>query len=275
MLEGIERELMERRSDAILFYGDTNSTLAGALAASKLYVPVAHIEAGLRSCNRRMPEEVNRVLTEHVSDLLFCPSGLARGNLAREGIDWGVHVVGNVMYDAAIHYSRYLTPATADGPFAVAIIHRAGNTDDVARLAGLLAGLARCPIRLVLPLHPRTRKKIADSNLTVPDTVKVRDPIGYLETLSLLTGCAFVLTDSGRLQKEAYYMGRKCLCLCLCEETEWRELECIGGTHLVGTDPDVIAAGYDWIQEPVGTNERPYGAGNTGDLVVDVLLETL
>jgi len=239
MLEGLEAIMLEERPDRVLVYGDTNSTLAGALAAAKLLIPVAHVEAGLRSFNRAMPEEVNRVLTDHVSDLLFCPTRAAIGNLKREGIEDGVHHVGDVMYDATLAATRrarkdskLLTDLNlVPGGYALATVHRAENTDDAAHLSEVLDFLRgraqRRPV--VLPLHPRTRQAAARFGLGF-DGLRVIDPVGYLDMAALLDGCAEVLTDSGGVQKEAYFHRKPCITLR--SETEWVETVQAGWNRL-------------------------------------------
>lgn len=230
MLEALERVMTEVRPAAVIVYGDTNSTLAGALAAAKLHLPVAHVEAGLRSFNRRMPEEVNRVLADHVSALLFCPTATAVGNLVREGIAEGVHNVGDVMYDATLFAAAAARERSAilgrlglrPKGYAVATLHRAENTDDAAALARAVAYLeaeaARRPV--VLPLHPRTRAALARNALSLA-AVRTVAPLGYLDMHRLLQDAELVLTDSGGLQKEAYF--HRVPCVTLRDETEWVE----------------------------------------------------
>jgi UDP-GlcNAc3NAcA epimerase len=230
MLGGIERILLDEKPDWMLVYGDTNSTLAGALAAAKLHVPIAHVEAGLRSFNRRMPEEVNRVLTDHVSALLFCPTHAAVHNLKNEGITKGVHMVGDVMMDATLAgvaiakvQSRILqTLGLAEGGYAVATIHRAENTDDPGRLREVVGYLEeRAGERpVILPLHPRTKGALAATGIKLSG-VRLIEPVGYLDMQRLLAGCAEVFTDSGGLQKEAYFHHKPCTTLR--DETEWVE----------------------------------------------------
>ena len=204
MLAGIEREILARRPDRMLVYGDTNSTLAGALAAAKLHVPVVHVEAGLRSYNRRMPEEINRVLVDHVSSVLCCPSEQARANLAREGIERGVHVVGDVMYDAVRYYrGKAIVPPLA-APFILCTLHRAENTDDPARLRGIIAALQDAPLPVVLPLHPRTRKLAGAQGIVLGGRIRPLEPVSYFAMLGYIERSAFVVTDSGGVQKEAF-----------------------------------------------------------------------
>ena len=230
MMEAIETILLDAEPDAILVYGDTNSTLAGALVGAKLHIPVHHIEAGLRSFNRRMPEEINRVLTDHVSRLLLCPTATAVDHLAREGITNGVHLVGDVMYDATLfakEAARQHSTITddlglADDGYVVLTLHRAEATDDPARLSeichyarGQAAGR-----RVIFPVHPRTRQALERFGIE-PSGFHMIDPVGYIDMHRLLAGAALVMTDSGGLQKEAYF--HRVPCVTLREETEWVE----------------------------------------------------
>lgn len=239
MLEGLESVMLTEKPDWVLVYGDTNSTIAGALAAAKLLIPVAHVEAGLRSYNRNMPEEVNRVLTDHVSTLLLCPTPAAVHNLAREGITEGVHHVGDVMLDACLaatersrSESRILANLRLDpGGYALATIHRAENTETPEHLAEILDFLrARSKqLEVILPLHPRTRQAAERFGATF-DGLRVIRPVGYLDMIALLDGCAEVITDSGGLQKEAYFHRKPCITLR--SETEWVETVAAGWNRL-------------------------------------------
>lgn len=230
MLEGIEEILLNDKPDVVLVYGDTNSTLAGALAAAKLRLPVAHVEAGLRSYNRRMPEEINRVLADHVSDLLLCPTHLAVKNLASEGVTDGVVHVGDVMFDATLFAGAKARERSTiladmglkDTPFALATVHRAENTDDLDRLKAVVAYLKKTveDMPVVLPLHPRTRGALERTGIS-PTGVTLIDPVGYLDMHQLLSEASLVLTDSGGLQKEAYF--HRTPCVTLRDETEWVE----------------------------------------------------
>ena len=230
MMEALEPIFQAERPDAVLVYGDTNSTLAGSLTASKLHLPVAHVEAGLRSFNRRMPEEINRVLSDHVSTVLYCPTSTAVENLAREGITAVVENVGDVMYDATLHAADRAREEScilerldlADGAFAVATVHRAENTDDTAMLARVIEYLrGRADAQaIVFPLHPRTRIAVKRSGLSL-DGLTVVPPCSYLDMHRLLQGATIVYTDSGGLQKEAYF--HRVPCVTLRNETEWVE----------------------------------------------------
>ena len=270
MLEALEAEMTSRAPDIVLVYGDTNSTLAGALAAAKMNLPVAHVEAGLRSFNRRMPEEVNRVLTDHVASLLFCPSAAASTQLAREGITSGVHVTGDVMVDALRHYLPRAVLPDQQQPFVLATLHRAENTDDHSRLGAILSALAESPLPVLLPLHPRTRAAMASAGLRARGRLHVLEPLSYFQMLGHLRACSFVATDSGGLQKEAYALARKCLTLR--EETEWTELVDIGANRLVGADPTRIHAGMAWASQPLADAAPIYGDGHAGEAIVELLV---
>lgn len=267
-LEAIEGVIKRERPDLVLVYGDTNSTLAGALAAAKLNIPVAHVEAGLRSFNRRMPEEINRILTDHISSLLFAPTSTAVRNLAREGIaDERVSHAGDVMYDATMFYrSRARKPAWFDDlnlalqDFVLCTIHRAENTDDRSRLRGILAGLGKAERPVVLPLHPRTRTVIESNAISVPANVCLADPVGYLEMTWLEMNCAVIATDSGGVQKEAYFHRKHCVTLR--DETEWVELIESGANVLAGSDPEKIEhAIRDCRSRPWSATADEYGDG--------------
>ena len=271
MLVGIEREILARKPDRVLVYGDTNSPLAGALAAVKLQVPVAHVEAGLRSFNRRMPEEINRIVTDRLSDLLFCPSARSRRWLEAEGISQGVHEVGDVMADAVLHYrNRAILPAI-QGSFALATLHRAENTDDLARLKGILAALADCPVPVVLPLHPRTRKAMERERLAAAGFLRLCEPLSYFSLLGHLERCAFVVTDSGGLQKEAFFFGKRCITVR--DETEWVELVDCGANRLVGAGQERIREAFAWARDPLPLATRAvYGRGDAAERIVALLV---
>jgi UDP-GlcNAc3NAcA epimerase len=246
MIEKLEELMLSEKPDWVLVYGDTDSTLAGALAAAKLHIPVAHVEAGLRSHNRRMPEEINRVLADHVSTLLFAPTETARQNLRTEGIaDAKVQVVGDVMYDAALYYKgRARKPEWFDAlnialnEFVLCTIHRAENTDDPVRMRGIFEGLEGAGQPVILPLHPRTRNKLQQINLLLPSNIHVVEPVGYLEMVWLEANCNLVATDSGGVQKEAYFHQKPCVTLR--DETEWVELVEGGFNTLAGADAGKI-----------------------------------
>lgn len=269
MLAEIEAVLLEHQPDRVLVYGDTNSTLAGSLAAVKLHIPVAHVEAGLRSFNRAMPEEINRVLTDHVSDLLLCPSQTAVDNLAAEGITQGVHLVGDVMYDALMYaVDRAKTRSTiltdlelTTKSYLLATVHRAENTDDETRLRGIFEAFEAIKETIVLPLHPRTAKMLDKFKLTPNiENLKLIDPVGYLDMTTLAQNARLILTDSGGLQKEAYWLGVPCVTLR--DETEWVETVEAGWNVIAGANREKIVAATRDFPPPA---DRPalYGVGKS------------
>lgn len=275
MLAQVERVLVERRPDVVLVYGDTNSTLAGALAAVKLHVPVAHLEAGLRSFNRRMPEEHNRVLTDHCADLLLAPTEVAMGHLADEGLAPRSVLVGDVMTDVCLRVRDAVTAAGGtgvaglpDGGYVVATIHRAENTDDPARLRGVLASLDALPIPVVLAAHPRLRARVAEFGVTLgAGAIRVVDPFTYPEMVAAVLGSRGVVTDSGGLQKEAYILGRPCTTVRT--ETEWVET-LADGWNVLAPEPEGLAAAVGRA-DPAAERGTPYGDGRAAARVAEAL----
>jgi UDP-GlcNAc3NAcA epimerase len=269
MLAALEPELRDTAPDLVLVYGDTNSTLAGALSAAQQRIPVAHVEAGMRSFDRSMPEELNRVLADHASELLFCSTSTAVENLAREGIDRGVHLVGDVMADVAL---TFMPPADDSDPgdYVLITAHRVGNVDDPARLERLVELLEALPVRAVFPMHPRTHARLEAAGLLgrAEQAVDVLPPVGYLELLALLRGASAVLTDSGGLQKEAYLAGKRCVTLR--DGTEWVETVEAGWNVLVDLDANAALAA---LARPAPDGERPelYGGGHAAERICDVL----
>jgi UDP-GlcNAc3NAcA epimerase len=271
MLIGIEEVLMERRPDAVLIYGDTNSTLAGALAASKLHIPVGHVEAGLRSFNMRMPEEQNRILSDRVSKWLFCPTQTAVDNLAAEGITDSVHLTGDIMLDVSLYYQKELEHRRADGKsplvgmdlpekFALLTLHRAENTDSRERMTNIVEALNRSTGReFVFPVHPRTRKYLDLYGLEFAKHVHCIEPVGYLQMLDLEMHSDIILTDSGGVQKEAFFVGTPCITLR--DETEWVETVETGWNRLVGADGKAI---QEALSAPSVRRESaaPFGHGD-------------
>lgn len=258
MLRRIEEVLLTVKPDVVVVYGDTNSTLAGALAAVKLHFPVAHVEAGLRSFNRHMPEEINRVLTDHMSEYLFCPTETAVKNLEREGITRGVYLVGDVMYDALLQYMELAERRSTilrdlglePRRYALATVHRAENTDDPARLGGILEGLHRIVasgLPVVAPLHPRTRTAATRYGLSL-DGLKVLPPVSYLDMLMLEKHARVILTDSGGVQKEAFKLSVPCLTFR--DQTEWPETLVAGANRLVPTEPALILSAVHHTPPP-------------------------
>ncbi len=248
MLARIEEVLLKEEPVLVLVYGDTNSTLAGALAAAKLRIPVVHVEAGLRSFDRSMPEEINRVLTDHISDILFCPTETAVENLKREGVTEGVFLVGDVMVDALM-FNRTISEESSRilddlylnrGHYLVATVHRPGNTDVRENLTAIMKALGESGRTIVFPMHPRTRKLLQQFGLwdRIPGNIHVTDPLGYLDMIRLMSDAEKILTDSGGIQKEAYLLGVPCITLR--ENTEWVETVEDGWNVLVGADRDLI-----------------------------------
>ncbi len=266
MMAALEQAFLDLRPDRVLVYGDTNSTLAAALVAAKMHIPVDHVEAGLRSFNRHMPEEINRIVTDRLSHFCFCPTRTAMQHLASEGRTEGVHLTGDVMLDATRTFAeraatrRPLISLTRHeaGMFALATVHRAENTDEPGRLASIFDAFGRLDMPVVLPLHPRTRARLED--MDVPDNVDVIAPVPYLAMLTLTREAAYVLTDSGGLQKEALWLGTRCITLR--DETEWTETTGGGWNQIVGADRDAILAGVS--QAPRGPVPI-FGAGSTDE----------
>lgn len=279
MLKEIELALLTHKPDRVLVYGDTNSTLAGALAAAKLHIPVAHVEAGLRSFNMQMPEEINRILTDQVSDLLFCPTDTAVKNLQDEGFaNKPVQVlqVGDVMQDAAILFAEKASAPEGNLPdqFILATLHRAENTDNPQRLAAIVAALNELHSSLspiVLPLHPRTRKLLAEQGLELD--VHLINPVGYFEMVWLLDRCQLVLTDSGGVQKEAFFFGKACVTMR--DQTEWVELIEADANELVGADTaKIIEAATRNLGREIQDTSNLYGGGKAAQRIVDTLLNS-
>jgi UDP-GlcNAc3NAcA epimerase len=277
MLERIEKVLLAEQPQVVIVYGDTNSTLAGALAAAKLHIPVAHVEAGLRSFNRRMPEEINRVLTDQLSDLLFCPSEVAKTNLAAEGITSGVHIVGDIMVDAIYTFGERARSRTGlldrlgilPHRYFLATVHRAENTDDPSRLRAILEAFTRLPLPVVFPVHPRTKSRLRDLAGAAPDGVIQVEPVGYLDMLMLQSHAVAVLTDSGGMQKEAYCLGTPCVTLR--EATEWIETVEAGWNRVCGVDPVRILAAMADLPDRALPRPPLYGDGHSADKMIAVL----
>lgn len=276
MLVGLEALMTADRPDAVLVYGDTNSTLAGALTAAKLQIPVAHVEAGLRSFNRAMPEEHNRIVTDHLSNWLFVPSAIGERQLRTEGVAAGVYVVGDIMLDAILQYadraeqvSRYPGAAgVSPGDYYLCTVHRAENTDAPERLTSILSGLSRLDKPVVFPVHPRTRKALVESGLLPSSNVHLIEPVGYLDMLQLVRNASAVLTDSGGVQKEAYYLEAPCVTLRT--ETEWVETVTVGWNRLAGTDADAIVDAVGGLPTKRPPHPPLYGSGDTAQQIVRV-----
>ena len=276
MMVELEKVFDSLDPDMVLVYGDTNSTLAGALTASKLHILITHVEAGLRSYNRAMPEEINRVVTDQLSSVLFCPTVAAVQSLEKEGIVKGVHIVGDVMYDALLHnldlareQSNILPRLDVKpGEYALATVHRAANTDDPAIMQAILSGLGKLSTRTIFPLHPRTRRLLGQFGLSIPSNVSLTDPVGYFDMLALEENADCILTDSGGMQKEAYLLGVRCITLR--EETEWVETVQAGWNKLVGADSKKIHSTFEtW--HPQGERPNLYGDGNAAGKICNIL----
>lgn len=271
MLAGIETLILDLRPDAVLTYGDTNSTIAAALAAAKLHVLTGHVEAGLRSFNREMPEELNRVATDHLSDILFAPTDLAMGHLAAEGLADRSVRVGDVMVDAltAIDLDRVEAPDWATGRYFAATIHRPSNTDVAERLQSVISAMGAIGDPVHLLAHPRLREYISKHSIHVPASVFVHDPLPYSTMLKVVTGSAGLITDSGGLQKEAFILGTPCATIR--DETEWPETLEGGWNVLAGSDlhrlPSLVT------RQPDGLRGDPFGNGLAADEIVRLLLE--
>lgn len=282
MLAAIETVLLDQKPDCVLIYGDTNSTLAAALAAAKLHIPVAHVEAGLRSFNMRMPEEINRIVADRLSAMLFCPTEAAVANLAAEGVTANVLNVGDVMYDVALFAATRAESSTnilkrldlTAGNFVLATCHRAENTDDRSRLEGIVHALAEIAsdMPVVLPLHPRTRKLVAEHGLG--DQLRrlvVTDPLSYLEMVALERSARTIATDSGGVQKEAFFY--RVPCVTMRDETEWVETVAAGCNTIVGADRAKIVAAIRGAKWPDGSTVAPYGNGRASALIADALVK--
>jgi len=276
MLSAIEEVLLKEKPDRVLVYGDTNSTLAGTLAAVKLHIPVAHVEAGLRSFNRRMPEEVNRVVTDHVADILFCPSETAVNHLAGEGITSGVHAVGDVMYEALMHASGIAEQKSdvfdrfhlSPGGYALATLHRPENTDDPVRLSEQIAALQDVAreFPIYFPVHPRTWLKLQAMGLNSDEGgLHLIDPLGYLDMVQMEAGAKVILTDSGGIQKEAYWFHVPCVTLR--DETEWVETVQQGWNVLAGANREAIVEAALKAARPEEMVDAYQGAGSVKRIV--------
>lgn len=278
MLAALEEPIETEQPDVVLTYGDTNSTLAAALATAKLTPPLAHVEAGLRAYDRSIPEEVNRVLTDHVSDILLAPTETAVRNLEREGITEGVHNIGDVMYDA-IRWARNRVETNdeplnrlgvKDGDYVLATVHRQRNTDDAVRLETIMTALIESSREVVLPAHPRTVARLQEYGLydKVAASLTVIEPVGYIEFVRLLLGAERVVTDSGGVQKEAFFLDIPCVTLR--EETEWVETVDCGWNVLVGADGSAInralTQDFQLTEKP-----QPFGDGHAATSIIEIL----
>jgi len=282
ILMGVEEVLLKEKPGLVIVYGDTNSTLAGALAAAKLHIPVAHVEAGLRSFDRTMPEEINRVVTDHISDLLFCPTETSVKNLAAEGVTKGVHLVGDVMADAlafnrgiAEKKSRILeTLGLVGKEYCVMTVHRPSNTDSRQNLTSIIRAVGEGGVAVVFPIHPRTRKYLQEYGLLdrLPSNIVITEPLGYLDMIRLIAGARKILTDSGGMQKEAYMLGVPCITLR--QNTEWVETVNAGWNVLVEADTSKINQAIRCF-EPLQQRNMIFGSQDSSQkirIIVDSLV---
>ncbi|MBU3074263.1 non-hydrolyzing UDP-N-acetylglucosamine 2-epimerase [Clostridium estertheticum] len=276
MLIELEELYEKEKPDMVLVYGDTNSTLAGALCASKLLIPVAHIEAGLRSFNMTMPEEQNRILTDHISKYLFVPTASAIENLSNEGVTSGVYNVGDVMYDATLNFSKLSKEKSKimkelnlkQEEFILATIHRAENTNDINRLRNIIEALNESGQQVILPLHPRTKKYMDDYNLSFNKNIKIIDPVGYLDMISLEMHGRKIITDSGGVQKEAFFMNKPCITMR--DETEWVETVQNGWNIVVGTNKAKILDGIINFT-PSKVQQNIFGDGHAAEKILEII----
>ena len=279
MLIEIEKILLQEKPDWVLVYGDTNSTLAGSLAAAKLHIPVAHVEAGLRSFNMKMPEEINRICTDQISDILFCPTDTAIENLQAEGFDrkaTRIENVGDVMHDAALLFKQFAAGpdgVSSEQPFVLVTCHRPENTDNIDRLTSVVETLNEVHATIapvVFPLHPRTKAAIERAGLKL--NVNVIDPVGYFEMLWLLDHCGLVMTDSGGLQKEAFFFSKQCITMR--DQTEWVELVECGANVITAADKDkIIAEVKARFGKTVDADHNLYGGGEASKRIAKILAE--
>ncbi|MFD1848478.1 non-hydrolyzing UDP-N-acetylglucosamine 2-epimerase [Oceanobacillus bengalensis] len=281
MLSELERVMISEKPDIVLVYGDTNSTLAGSLAAAKLHIPIAHVESGLRSFNKKMPEEINRIVTDHLSHWLFCPSQAATDNLKNEGIDKNVYLTGDIMYDSVLHFKSHAIQKStilkdlsqSENNYYLATIHRAENTDNPERLEAILEALRQLDMDVILPLHPRTKNKISHyklNHLISKPHIKIVEPLNYFDMLAISSNAKIILTDSGGLQKEAYML--RVPCITLRNESEWVETIQTGWNHLVGTNKKEILNTVKNLKIP---RDSPpiFGDGNTAQKIVETLVK--
>ena len=278
MISEIEEVLLYEKPDFVIVYGDTNSTLAGALAAAKLHIPVAHVEAGLRSFNNKMPEEINRILTDRLSSWLFVPSEKSVENLNNEGIHKNIFVVGDIMFDAILMFKELASKRKNHTEedltikkYFLATIHRAENTDNEKNLKEIFDSLSLIDGEIIIPLHPRTNEKIKKYGITPSKNIKVINPVGYLDMIKLMENAKIILTDSGGIQKEAYYLNVPCITLR--NETEWVETVQSGWNILTGIDRVKINKAVEKINEVKKLNHTSfYGDGRTAEKIAGILM---
>src|SRR3989339_320928 len=272
MLHRLEEVFLNEKPDMVVVYGDTNSTVAGALAASKLHIPIAHVEAGLRSFNKKMPEEINRIATDHISDLLFAPTQNAMTLLAAEGLSKNSFLSGDIMYDSVLFYKdlaleKFKGQTLPFETYYLATLHRQENTDDPHRLQQIFNAFSNLDLPVLLPLHPRTKKMLEP--IKYSNNIKIIEPVGYLELLHLLSHSIKVLTDSGGLQKEAFFLSKPCLTLR--DETEWIETLENGWNSIVGASENEILSKISHPISAIKTN--PFGDGHAGNKIIELIIQ--
>ena len=275
MIEGIEAVLMQTHYDGVLVYGDTNSTLAAAVAASKLQVPIFHVEAGLRSFNMSMPDEINRIVCDRLSSLLFAPTTTAVRNLEAEGMTKGIVLSGDVMYDNSLYFGKTACGCKTDRPFVLATVHRPANTDNEEHLRSIvraLQAIAKTGMDVVVPLHPRTKKRIEDLRLNTDD-LRIIEPASFLEMIALEKNASVVLTDSGGVQKEAFFYGTPCVILR--PETEWVEIVEAGAGILADADYERIMAAYEQLANKPIDFPPLYGDGHASEKILEEIVRFL
>ena len=278
MIEKIEEVLINEKPKCVLVYGDTDTTLAGAIAAIKLHIPIAHVEAGLRSFNKNMPEEINRILTDQISEVLFTPSKIATNNLINEGISkFRINQVGDIMYDAVKYYSSNISNRNIlknkfnlnPKEYYLATLHRPINVDEKETILEIINGFKKSNYNVVWPLHPRTQKKLNDYNIQIPKNISILPPLGYLDMLLLEKNAKCIITDSGGVQKEAFFQGVPCITIR--NETEWVELVELGANKLIKVNSDIIATTLSEFNPTFVTN-NVYGDGNTAQKIINTII---
>lgn len=272
MLEKLEEVFVKEKPDLCIAYGDTNSTIAVALVASKMLIPIVHVEAGLRSFNRNMPEEVNRIVTDHLSEILFAPTEVAIKLLEKEGLKSKSILTGDVMYDSVLHYMKKVENDSAQSKkFNLLTLHRAENTDKYEKLNSIIDTLNNCGEKFVFPVHPRTKKMLNEFGIKLNENIEAIEPVGYFEMMQLLNDCEKVVTDSGGLQKEAYFFKKRCITLR--EETEWTETLDSGWNYLAGSDKEKIITALS-AKDP-GNYIYHYGNGKSGEIICNHIYKYL
>jgi UDP-N-acetylglucosamine 2-epimerase len=276
MLKGLAEAIRRLDADLVIVRGDTNSTLAGAIVAKQLLLPLGHVEAGMRSYDRTMPEEINRVVTDHLADLQFVTDDAARDRLVAEGVTKGIHVCGDVMYDLFLRARERALESPPPGlraalrePYVLLTLHRAENTDDRERLAAIVAGFRNAPLRVIFPLHPRTQARLREFNIDLPPAVLATPPLGYLEIVALECGARTIFTDSGGVQREAYFAATPCVTLR--DTTEWTNTVEAGWNRLVGANSNAIAGFLADPPAPAVAHPPLFGDGNAARRIAEVL----